>query len=411
MDLASLIHPGDTIAWGGSAAEPTALLELFDAQIHRMPQAHVLLGFSLTETLDAARLLSRMHVKALGGAGSNRRFNAIGALDVLPVNYSALPHLVRSGDIPIDVVLVQLAADGSGQRLTLLADYIGDAIAKARVVVAEINDRAPCMFGEPPIDAADIDHVLPVSHPLVEWRAPEGGDAARAIGEQVARLIPDRATLQVGLGTLPDAVLACLGNKRDLGLHSGVIGDGVAALMDRGIITNRHKSIDDGIGVTGSLLGTDGLYRWAHRNPRLHLRSSHYTHDIATLGSIENLFGINSALEVDLTGQINAEVASGNHIGLIGGHADFLRGCQRSPGGRGIIALESTARGGSISRIVTSLSGGVVTTSRCDADIVVTEHGVADLRGQTLSERAKAMIAIAHPDYRKQLEASARSLV
>jgi acetyl-CoA hydrolase len=411
LDLAALVRAGDTIAWGGAAAEPTALLEILDAQMERMPRASVLVGFSLSRTVDAGRLTRRMRVRALGGAATNARFATEGTLDVLPANYSALPELVRSGELGVDVVLVQLAPDGAGQRLTLQADYVGDAIPAARVVVAQVNDRAPCTFGEPPVDAADVDHCLRVPHPVVEWHAPDADATARAIGEHVARLVPDGATLQLGLGAIPDAVLACLGAKRDLGLHSGVIGDRVADLVEAGVITNRRKPVDPGIGVTNALLGTNRLYRWAHRNPRLHLRASRYTHDVAVLGAIPSLHGINGALEVDLSGQINAEVAGHRHVGLIGGHADFLRGCMRSPGGRSIVALESTARAGSVSRIVASLSGGVVTSPRGDADVVVTEHGAAHLRGRTLSERARALIAVAHPDFRAGLERAAERLL
>ena len=226
----------------------------------------------------------------------------------------------------------------------------------------------------------------------------------------MARLIPDGATLQVGLGALPDAVLAALAGKRDLGYHSGIIGDRVADLVEAGVFSNRRKPVDTGLGVTGGLLGTGRVYRWAHRNERLRLRSSRYTHDVAVLGAIPSLYGINSALEVDLTGQVNAEIAGGRHIGLIGGQTDFLRGCARSPGGAGIVVLESTARGGTVSRIVERLSGGVVTTPRSDVGLVVTEHGCADLRGRTVSERARALTAIAHPDFRPGLEAAAASL-
>ena len=411
LDLAKLIREGDTISWGGAAAEPSALLEVFNTQIERMPAAAVLLGFSLGEVVDAQRLAARLRLIALGGAGSNRRFHSFGGLDVLPAHYSHLPDLVRRGDLPIDVVLVQLAAGGAQHYVTLLGDYISDAMLRARVVVAEINDRAPCVFGEPPIERGDIDHLVHVSHPLVQWRAADGGDIARAIGAHVARLVPDGATLEVGLGALPDGVLTCLGNKKDLGLHSGIIGDRVADLVDAGVITNRRKPIDTGIGVTAGLLGTDRLYQWAHRNPQLHFRSSRYTHDIAVLGSIPRFYGINGALEVDLSGQVNAEVVNDRHVGIIGGQVDFLRGALRSPGGRGIVVLESTARKASVSRIVARLAGGVVTTARSDVDVVVTEFGAAHLRGRTLSERATALIAIAHPDFREGLQSAAQNIL
>ena len=266
-------------------------------------------------------------------------------------------------------------------------------------------------MGDTDISAADIDHLIHVSHPPVEIPATTPGDAARAIGAHVARLIGDGATLQVGLGALPDACLMALTGKRDLGLHSGVIGDRAADLVDAGVVTNRRKPLDTGLSVTAGLLGTQRLYRWAHRHPTLRMRNAVYTHDTATHAQLPNLIGINSALEVDLTGQMNAEVASGRSIGMIGGHGDFMRGCQRSPGGRAILALEATARGGKVSRIVPRLADGIVTSSRSDADVVVTEYGIAELRGRTVSERAKALIAIAHPDFRKSLEAAADGLV
>jgi acetyl-CoA hydrolase len=408
--LADLVRPGDTIAWSGSASEPPTLLELFEAALPRMPRATVLLGLGVGQHPDGAALAAAMHVKALGGAGSNRR---IPGLDVLPAHYSALPDLVRRGEVRVDVALVQLAPDvhGDGARITLMHDYIADAVETARVVVAEVNEQAPCTAGEPPVDPARLHHVIHASRPLPQWQAPPPGAAAGAIGEQVARLVPDGATLEVGLGTLPDAVLAALAGKRDLGIHSGVIGDGVVALQEAGVISNRRKTLDAGITVTAALLGTDRLYRWAHDNPAVQLRSSRYTHDIEVLSQHDALYGINGAIEVDLTGQINAEVAGGRSVGLIGGACDFMRGALRSRGGRGIVVMESTARRGTVSRIVPALSAGVVTTPRGDADVVVTEFGTAHLRGRSVSERARALIAIAHPDFRDGLQAAAEHLV
>jgi acyl-CoA hydrolase len=186
----------------------------------------------------------------------------------------------------------------------------------------------------------------------------------------------------------------------------------VADLVEANVITNRRKPIDTGKCVTAGLIGTHRLYRWAHRNACLELRSPRYTHDNLVHRQIPNLIGINTALEVDLTGQMNAEVVGRQHIGMVGGHADFLRGCHRSSGGRGIVAMASTARGGSISRIVACLSGGIVTTARSDADIVVTEYGIAELRGRSVSERARQLIAIAHPNFRRALsEAAAGGLM
>jgi acyl-CoA hydrolase len=410
VNFADIVRAGDTIAWSGAAGEPCHLVGLLNAALDRLPACSALIGVGTADSLEPARVAGRMRMRGLGGAGTSRRFQEVG-LDVLPAHYSALPDLVAQGLIRVDIVLAQLAGDDGSYLLSPMIDYVADAIPRARVVISEINDQAPSIDGDTRVARHDLDHLIPVSHPLPELRASKPGPVERAIGEQVARLIPDRATIEVGLGVLPDAVLECLANKMDLGLHSGTIGDGVMHLIEAGVITNRHKPLDTGLTVTAGLLGTEQLYRWAHKNPRLRLRSPRYTHDHLVLSQIPNLFGINATLEIDLTGQMNAEVVGSQHVGLVGGHADFMRGCLRSRGGRGIVVLQSTARNGTLSRIVPRLAGGIVTTSRSDADVVVTEFGVAELRGRTVSERAAALIAIAHPDFRKELAAQAERLV
>jgi acetyl-CoA hydrolase len=412
IDLAGLLRPGDRLAWSAGPMEPSDLLGLLDRQLDRAPRVSVLLNISLQATLDAARLASRASVIALGGAVTNRRFQEIGALEVLPVNYSALPDLVAGGRLPIDVVLLQLAAHGDDFNCSLMVDYLADALPHARAVVAEINDRLPVTFGETRIEAAHVDRTVHVSRPLLEVPSRASRAIEREIAVHVCRLVEDGATLQVGLGALPDAVLESLTGKRDLGLHSGTIGDRVVDLVEAGVITNRKKLIDAGKCVTGTLLGSERLYRWAHRNPLLEMRSPRHTHDILVHATIPKLTGINTALEVDLTGQMNAEVAGHHHVGMIGGHSDFMRGCHKSPGGRGIIVMEATARNGTISRIVPKLSRGIVTTARSDADTVVTEYGIAELRGRSVSERARQLTAIAHPDFRETLfEAAEKGLV
>jgi len=289
---------------------------------------------------------------------------------------------------------------------------VADAVPCARTVVAEVNDLLPVTAGETHIEAAHVDQLIRVSQPPFELPTQPIRAVEREIAAHVCRLVGDGATLQVGLGSLPDAVLESLAGKRDLGLHSGIIGDRVLDLVEAGVITNRKKPVDTGKSVVGTLLGSNRLYRWAHRNPLLEMRSPRYTHDILVHATIPELTGINTALEVDLTGQMNAEVAGGRHVGMIGGHGDFMRGCLKSRGGRGIIVLEATARNGTVSRIVPSLSGGIVTTARSDADTVVTEYGIAELRGRSVSERARQLIAIAHPTFRKSLsEAASKGLM
>jgi acetyl-CoA hydrolase len=410
--IADLVRPGDTLMWGAGQSEPIALLERLNGEIDALPSpTRAVLGLTLTGTLDARRFSERVDVRAFGGAGTTRRFQDLGNFDALPMNYSAIPRAIRERDLAIDVVLASLAPDGAGYNLGLLADYIADAVAVARVVIAEINDQMPATFGDTAIEPARITRAIGVSRPPVEMTVPLPGDVEREIGRLIASLVPDGATLEVGLGVIPDAALAALAGKRDLGVHSGTIGDGIVALIEAGAVSNRRKPVDTGLTVTAGILGTMRAYRWAHRNEQLRVRSPRHTHNVAVMAAIPNFIGINTALEVDLTGQMNAETAGGRSIGMIGGHADFMRGCQLSQGGIGICALPSTAKGGRISRIVDRLGDGIVTTARGDADVVVTEHGIAHLKGRSVRERAKALIAVAHPDFRSGLEAAAEQLV
>jgi acetyl-CoA hydrolase len=209
--------------------------------------------------------------------------------------------------------------------------------------------------------------------------------------------------MQFGVGGTPDAVLAALGDKHDLGVHSGLISDAVVDLFEAGVVTNARKPIDTGLTVTGTIVGSDALYRWAHRNPSLLMQPVSYTHNPRVLSSFDNFFAINAAIEVDLGGQINAETIDGTYIGAVGGQGAFARAGAAARHGRSIIAVPSTAAGGTISRIVARLGDAVTTTPRADADLVVTEHGVADLRGATLSERAERLIAVADPAHRDAL--------
>ncbi|HEY5828502.1 MAG TPA: 4-hydroxybutyrate CoA-transferase, partial [Hyphomicrobiaceae bacterium] len=244
LDVAGLLRPGDRLAWSAGPMEPTDLIGVLGRQLDRVPRISVLLNLSLQTTIDAARLASRATVTALGGAVTNRRFQEIGALDVLPINYSTLPDLVASGRLAIDVVLLQVAAEGDAYNLSLMVDHLADAVPRARAVVAEINDCLPVTCGETRIQAADVDHTVRVSRPPFELPSRSSRAIEREIAAHVCRLVGDGATLQIGLGSLPDAVLESLTSKRDLGLHSGTIGDRAVELIEAGVITNRKKTVD-----------------------------------------------------------------------------------------------------------------------------------------------------------------------
>jgi acyl-CoA hydrolase len=324
---------------------------------------------------------------------------------------SALCGYLENGIIGSDVVFVKLSApDESGQySFSLENDYLQAAMAHARVVIAEINDQLPWTYFDGGLEASRIDYAVHTPEPPIEVEPASFGPIEQKIAQHISKYIDDGSTLEIGIGAIPDAVLADVGDRRHLGIHSGLIGDRVAQLMELGVITNERKSIDTGLTVCGSLRGTQRLYKFAHRNRAIRLFTFMHTHRAEILSQLDNFIAINSAIEVDLTGQINAEIASGVQVGGVGGQGDFLRGANLAARGHAIVAMPSTALDGKASRIVARLSG-VVTTARSDADVIITEFGAAELRGQPLDERAPRMIAIAHPDFRESLEREAREV-
>lgn len=407
LDLGAFIKPGDGVVWGQMTAEPATLVERLGGQAASLGGIRAFVGLSLEETLttDSAKYID---LAFAGGSQTNHRFATNGALNALPVHLSRIPGHLLAGEIPCDVALVNSAQGGAGRsvNLALSADYMGAAAKVARCVVAEVNDQLPETFGDTEVALDEVAAIVPTSRPPPVFAPPRPGDAERAIGDQIARLVPDRAVLQTGVGAIPSAALEALVGKRDLGAHTGLLTDAIVALTETGTINNRHKPIDVGKTVTAVIYGTPDLYRWAHRNEALNVRQATYTHAAGVLAEFERFFAINSAIEVDLTGQVNSEIAGGRPVGVIGGQVDFSRGAIASPGGRSIIALRSTARRGSVSTIVAKLSGGIVTTARSDVDVIVTEHGIAELAGVPVFERARRLIAIAHPEFRPDLEAA-----
>ena len=411
LDFARLIRAGDTVGWAQATAEPVFLTRMLNAQAARCPPFR--LFFALTFASDFAADHPNVTVTAFGGASAGRRFFASGAGNVIPANISALCDLIAAGRPRIDVVLLQVSGpDAAGNyNAGLGIECLREAMAGARLVIAQLNPALPWTAGDTLIEPGMIDMLVPARHKLLELPARRIGPIERAIAGHVASLVPDRATIELGIGLIPEAVTAALGDKRGLGIHSGAIGDGVADLMASGIVDNRHKEIDPGITVTLMLMGTRRLYEFADRNPQIEIRSPRHTHDALVLGQFRRFVAINAALEIDLTGQVNAETAQGQHIGVVGGQMDFVRAANRSPEGRSIIALQSTSRDRRRSRIVARLADGVVTTPRADAECVVTEHGIAELKGRTLAERARALIAIADPNFRAELERASERLV
>jgi acetyl-CoA hydrolase len=402
LDLGAIVRPGDSVMWGQGNAEPVPLARALMAQRHAIGNFGVFLGVTYSDTLKA-EYADCVRFSAYCGSGGNRALAQAGKLDILPCHYSHLRQLIASGRLKVDVLLLQLAAanERGEYSLSIAHEYLIPAVEAARVVIAEVNELAPWTYGERPLLEADLDYIVHTARPPLELVHPQAGAVEQAIARKVAALIEDGATLQFGLGALPETILAQLADRRDLGVHSGAVGDQVAALMQTGVINNARKSIDRGVSVAGIMFGSKRLHDFAHRNPQLQFRSSDYTHGAGALAQIERFTALNSAVEVDLSGQINAEVAAGVYVGAVGGAVDFLRAAHHSKGGLPIVALPSTA--GRHSRIVARLNGPV-STPRSDAGIIVTEYGVADLRGVGLAGRTQKMLGIAHPDQREQLE-------
>lgn len=408
LDLSALIRPGDTVMWGQANAEPLPLTQALVEQRHALGRLRLMLGIPNSDSCRPEHADSLDFVSYCG-SGANRQLAKAGVLEILPCHYSELPRMIRSGALRIDVLMLQLApADEHGRySLGLAHEYLLPALETARVVIAEVNQACPWTFGERYLYEGDLDAILHTERAPLQTPAVDPGPVERSIAERVAGLVEDGSTLQLGIGAIPEAVVQALADHRDLGVHSGTIGDGVAALIERGVITNSRKTQDAGVTVAGVLMGSSSLHRFAHRNWLIQMRSTDYTHHPQVLAAHDRLVAINSAIEVDLTGQINAESVAGNYVGALGGAVDFLRGAHRSRGGLPIIALPSSA--GQNSRIVSHLNGPV-STPRCDAGLIVTEFGVADLRGLSLRQRARRMIEIAHPQFREQLEQAAAGL-
>ncbi|WP_028997937.1 acetyl-CoA hydrolase/transferase family protein [Azohydromonas australica] len=416
QDLASplrdLLRPGDTLWWGQAAAEPQTLTRAIVRHRRELAQGGRLRMFACIGQCDTLKPEHADVIDFFGciTGGTNRLLAQAGVLDVIPSHYSQLPDLIRCGALAADVVLLQVSPpDEQGRHsLGLANEYLSAALEKARVVIGEVNPAVPWTHGGVALAASDFDLLVDAEHPLPDPERAEPGPVEQAIAGRIAALMQDGATLQVGIGKLPEAVLCALHDRRDLGLHTGAAGDGIVALAEAGVLTNARKGRDPGVGVAGILMGGERLRRWAHRNPALAVRGTEYTHDPAVLASLNALVAINSAIEVDLTGQVNAEVAGGVYVGGVGGAVDFLRGAARSRGGLPIVALPATARGAT--RVVARLSGPV-STPRCDAGLIVTEHGVADLRGQTLSRRVQRMLDVAAPEHRAELERQAHQVL
>lgn len=375
IDVAPWLRPGDGVVVGNLAAEPVGLVEAAWRAAGEAGDVSVFLGMSLHD--HAPLVPAGVHVRSYGGLGRTGR---IEGLEIVPCHYSALPRLFAERLVPADVVLVQVTPPGADGRCGYAGgtDYLPDAITHARVVVGEVNAAAPRVGGET-IALDRFDAVVHTDRPLPELRT-EPGPVERAIAGHVAALVRDGDTLQMGVGALPDAILAALAERRELGVHSGMVSDGFVDLLDSGALSRTT--------VTGQIVGTQRLYDAVDGRDDIDLRTVSHTHSAATLARVGRLVAINSAIEVDLDGNAGCESVGGRAVGAIGGQVDFLRAAAAS-GGVGIVALPAA-------HVVERLDGPVSTT-RADVDVVVTEHGARRLTGLTARERRRALSEIADP--------------
>ena len=409
LDLRQFLKPGNHIVFGQACGEPTTLVEVLIAQGAQIPglSAFIATSFSGLFTPESA---SAFRLSSMGAIGVLRSMAKANALDVIPVHVSQVGPLVAAGVIPCDVAMIQVSpADADGNHSCgLISDYVRAAVAKARLVIAEINEAVPFTYGEM-IPASAIDVAVMVARSPVEVPPAKIGETDEAIARHCAAYIGDGSVIQTGVGAVPDAILRQISDRRDLGVHSGMLGDGLVDLIEAGAVTNARKEIDAGVTINGALIGTRRLYDFCNRNAAVRMTPTSYTHDAAVLGQLSRLVTINSALEVDLTGQVNAEQTGLSYMGGTGGQVDFVRAGARSPGGASLMVLAASAKGGAISKIVPALNGPV-TTARSEVDVVVTEYGAAELKGQCLAERARRLTAIAHPDFREELERTAHDI-
>jgi acyl-CoA hydrolase len=400
IDLAPHIAAGSGVWWSQTSAEPTPLVHALLDQVGAIGPLRAFVGLTWNQRLTR-ELPDGLTVVSYGGLGELRSLSRSGRLEVVPCHYAALPRLFAQGRLPHDVGLVQVSppdADGLCS-LGVGVDYVADAVPHTRVLIAEINHRMPPTRGSARIPLSRFAAVIETDRPLLEAPEREPDAVDQAIAANVAGLVEDGDTLQIGVGTLPSAVLGALSGHTDLGLHSGMVSDGVVRLVDQGVMTGARKQVDAGILVTGAALGTTALYERVPELP-VEFRPASHTHAPEVLARHTSLVSVNSAIEVDLTGQVGAELAGDAYVGAVGGQVDFSRAAALT-GARSVIALRSTSRGRS--SIKAALEYGAVTTARSDVDFVVTEHGVAELRGASLRQRARRMLDVAAPEHRDEL--------
>lgn len=413
-DAIRTVKNGDTIIVPTAVGEPPALLtalsearrDFRDVQISQILPVRKYAYFD-PETTENVRHTAYFF------SGASRQGGQEGWIDYIPAYFSELPAMINRSQIPADVVfsLASPMDDYGFFSLAMAADYTMAAIQKARAIVLEVNPNVPFAHGNCCIHISQVTALIENDEPILEVGLPKIGPVQEAIGKYVAEMIPDGATLQIGYGGIPDAVVMQLTDKRDLGIHTEMVGDGILSLVEAGVITNRKKNFQPGKMLATFALGSKKLYQFMHRNPALEIHPVDFTNDPYIAGQNDNLHAINATMQIDFLGQCGSESLGFAPYSGTGGQADFVRAANRSNGGKSFIVLPSTAKNDTISRIVPTLSAGThVSTCKNDINYVVSEFGVAQLRGKTAQQRCAALIGIAHPDFRGELREAAKKM-
>jgi acyl-CoA hydrolase len=407
-----IIKSGDRVYLAGNAATPYALLEVLakrKEELHNVELVHALLA-GAGESLTSPDMAGHFTHNGLFLGGGDRALVNEGRAGYVPVILSEIPALFRDGYLPIDVAMLQTSAPDEFGFLSLGVEVLTNKVVveTAKHVIVQINPRMPRSLGNSFIHISQVHAIVEQEAPLFQLPRPKVTDVERKISEHVASIVEDGATLQLGIGGIPDAVLSLLSNRRDLGIHTEMISDGLMEAIEKGIITGAKKTLHKGKVIATFILGSNELYKFANNNPLFELHPVDYTNNPFIISQNDKMTAINSAIEVDLTGQVCADSIGTTIYSGFGGQLDFVRGATRAKGGKPVIALSSTTQNGKVSRIVAMLKPGAgVVTTRGDVRYVATEYGIVNLYGKNIQQRAKTLIEIAHPDFREELTKAA----
>lgn len=418
-DAVKVIKSGDRIFLTGNVSVPQTLLAALVKHAPNVQNVEICQALTVgSADYVAPEMEGHLRVNSMFISANIRKAVQEGRADFTPVLLSEFPLLFKRGVLPVDVAIIHVSTPDEHGFCSLGVEVglTKSAAESAKIIIAEVNDQMPRTLGDSFIHVSRLTHIVPVNYPIPEHRMTVEGNSeiVQKIAGHVASLIPDGATMQLGIGSIPDAVLKFLMDKKDLGIHTELFSDGVIDLVNAGVLTNARKSLHPGKIVAGFILGTRQLYGWANDNPMVEMHPTEYVNDPFVIAQNDRMVAVNSAIEVDLTGQVCADSIGPKLFSGVGGQLDFIYGASRSKGGVPIIALPSVANlkdGTQLSKITAMLKPGAgVVTSRNHVRFVVTEHGIADLYGKTIRQRAQALIKVAHPQFQDELQKQAKEL-